>query len=195
LAEQTPNHKSAFLLAAHFGRFRAMQYLLEEQGASMTENDDYGQTVSDILATVYKKASATKLPSLLKAKVMLDDAPPSIIAELSPQHAKLYRREARSAAEVSSLLKVMVMLEDAPADSTAKLSPQHAELCKRGQQLRAQLPSYLEQQRAVVVSHCPLPAVLRSLVTRVRRDHPGGHVGGWAARASAPSPKDSDEGR
>jgi hypothetical protein len=68
------------------------------------------------------------------------------------------------AAELSSLLKVMVLLEDAPAGFIGLLSPQHVDICTRGQQLRAQLPSYLEQQRAAVVAHCPLPGVLQSLV-------------------------------
>jgi plasmid stability protein len=77
---------------------------------------------------------------------------------------RLHGREAGSAAELSSLLKAMVTLEDAPADLIARLSPHYAELCTRGRQLRAQLPSYLEQQRAAVVAHCPLPAVLRSVV-------------------------------
>ena len=67
-------------------------------------------------------------------------------------------------AELSSLLKVMVMLEDAPADFIARLSPHDAELCTRGRQSRAQLPSCREQQRAAVVAHCPLPAVLLPLV-------------------------------
>jgi hypothetical protein len=66
--------------------------------------------------------------------------------------------------ELSALLKVMVMLEDAPANFITRLMPHHAELCERNRQLRAQLPSYLEQQRASVMAHCPLPLVLQSVV-------------------------------
>jgi hypothetical protein len=62
------------------------------------------------------------------------------------------------------LLKVMVILEDAPHSFLARLSPQHADICTRGRQFWAQVPFYLEQQRAAVVAHCPLPAVLQSLV-------------------------------
>jgi hypothetical protein len=65
---------------------------------------------------------------------------------------------------LASLLKVMVLLADAPPDFVAKLSPAHAELATRGRQLRAQLPSYLEQQRGLVVAHCPLPAALQPIV-------------------------------
>jgi hypothetical protein len=66
--------------------------------------------------------------------------------------------------ELSSLLKVMVMLDDAPAEFIARLVPPHAELATQGRLLRAQLPSYLQQQWARVVAHCPLPAVLQPLV-------------------------------
>jgi hypothetical protein len=65
---------------------------------------------------------------------------------------------------LSALLKVMVMLDDAPQYFITALTPQQAELCTRGQQLRAQLPSCLEQQRASIVAHCPMPTVLQSLV-------------------------------
>jgi hypothetical protein len=55
----------------------------------------------------------------------------------------------------------MVMLDDAPPAFVAKLSPAYAEIATRGRQYRAQLPSYLEQQRATVVEHCPpLPVLL-----------------------------------
>ena len=67
-------------------------------------------------------------------------------------------------AGLASLLQVMVLLGDAPPDFIAKLSPQHAKLCIRGRQLRAHLPAYQEQQRASIVEHCPLPAVLQPLI-------------------------------
>jgi hypothetical protein len=67
-------------------------------------------------------------------------------------------------ADRSSLLKVMVMLADAPDFFIADVLLQDAKICKRGKQFRAQLPSYLEQQQAAVVTHCPLPGVLQSIV-------------------------------
>jgi hypothetical protein len=72
--------------------------------------------------------------------------------------------EGMDADALASLLKVMVLLADAPPDFVAKLSPAHAKLARRGRQLRAQLSSYLERQRALVVAHCPLPAVLQPIV-------------------------------
>jgi hypothetical protein len=127
--EQTESGERALLVAARQGHIAAMEYLLEEQGTSMTESDNFGDTVWSGI-------------NLLG----------------------IHCRRDGSAVELSSLLKVMVMLEDAPADITAKLSLHDADLCTRGHQLRAKLPSYLEQQRAAVVTHCPLPAVLRSVV-------------------------------
>jgi hypothetical protein len=126
LAEQTLiEGYHALMLAACASRFPAMQYLLEEQGASLTETKKHGGTVWSNMRVQGKK----------------------------------------NAAELLSLLKVMVMLDGAPADFIARLSPKHAEICTQGRQFRAQLPSYLVQQRAAVVAHCPLPAVLQSLVT------------------------------
>jgi hypothetical protein len=58
----------------------------------------------------------------------------------------------------------MVMLDDAPPAFMAKLSPAHAELTSRGRDFRSQLPSYLEEQRASVLEHCPLPPVLLPIV-------------------------------
>jgi hypothetical protein len=106
--------------------------------------------------------------------------------------------------ELLSLLKVMVMLDDAPADFIAKLSPRSADICTRGRQLRAQLPSYLEQQRAAVAAHCPLPAVLQSLVATyaattlddmwadgLRVQAPRAREAGKAERKDAPPPRRS----
>lgn len=76
------------------------------------------------------------------------------------------------AAELSALLKVMVMLEDAPASFIERLIPEHAELCRQGRQFRAQFPSYLGQQRARIVAHCPLPTVLQSLVVAYAKTTP-----------------------
>jgi hypothetical protein len=61
----------------------------------------------------------------------------------------------------------MVMLQDAPEEFTADLSlynPKLAKITIRGQKFRAQLPSYQAQQRAMVVTNCPLPKVLQCLV-------------------------------
>jgi hypothetical protein len=63
-----------------------------------------------------------------------------------------------------ALLKVVVMLDDAPHSFISVLTPFQAKLCTTGRHLRARLPSYLEQQRASIIAHCPMPTVLQSLV-------------------------------
>jgi hypothetical protein len=75
-----------------------------------------------------------------------------------------YGIEETNVTDLSKLLKVMVMLDDAPQFFISLLTPHHGELCTRGRLLRAQLPLHLEQQRASVIMHCPLPTVLQSLV-------------------------------
>jgi hypothetical protein len=65
---------------------------------------------------------------------------------------------------LKSLVKVMVLLDDASNDFIAKLSPQNADVVTQGRQIRALRPSYLEQQHALIDTHCPLPTVLQSIV-------------------------------
>jgi hypothetical protein len=125
ITERSNTGYFGLLVASSRGQFAAAQWLLEEGGASIHETDVYGQTVWG---------------SLQKAEINAD------------------------ADALASLLRVMVLIADAPPDFVAQLSPAHAELATRGQQLRAQLPSYLEQQRALVVAHCPLPAALQPIV-------------------------------
>jgi hypothetical protein len=67
--------------------------------------------------------------------------------------------------QLTSLLNFMELLGDPSVFFTWRLLPQHADLAARGHQLREQLPSYLVQQRAAVVAHCPLPTVLQAIVT------------------------------
>jgi hypothetical protein len=89
------------------------------------------------------------------------------------------------------LLKVMVMLDDAPQfflSLLTLLTPHHAELYTRGRQHRAQLPSYLEQQLAIIIEHCPVPTVLQSLVAEYAATTPEDM---WTdgLRIQAPQPK------
>jgi ankyrin repeat protein len=114
---------SALHFAALFGKLAIVQYILQEVAASISDANNDGDTIWELLAL--QDADPIALASLLKIRVMLDDAPPAFVA---------------------------------------KLSPAHAEIATRGQQYHAQLPSYLQQQRAMVVAHCPLPAVLQPLV-------------------------------
>jgi hypothetical protein len=148
-----------FMRAAWHGHIPIMHWLLTEGGSSLTEQSTI-RTTALLLA-----ARGAHFPAV---QYLLDERGASISE--SDNFGRTVWNElwinprGGSAGELSSLLKVMVMLDDAPADFIAKLSPHDAELCTRGRLLRAQLPSYLEQQRAAVVAHCFLPAVLQSLI-------------------------------
>jgi hypothetical protein len=75
-----------------------------------------------------------------------------------------YIRYQNDSAEVSSQIKVITLICDAPANLIDQFSPQHAALIEDGRQLCARLPAYIEQWSASLTTHCPLPAVLQSLV-------------------------------
>jgi hypothetical protein len=134
---------TAALLAAGLGHFRLLEWLLTEGGADILEVDKDGDDVW----------------STLKDKIEL--------AEFG------YRKPADDD-ELSSLLRVMSLLGDAPPEfnidgngfNAPFLKPHHAQIVALGQRLRARLPSYLEQQHALIAHHTPIPAVLQPLVAK-----------------------------
>jgi hypothetical protein len=148
-----------FLWAATQGHIPIMHWLLTEGGSSLAEHN---LATRSALLLAALSGHFTAVQYLLEehgaSMTETDNAGFTIWVYLSCVD------QATRAADLSSLLKVMVMLEDAPPFFIAKLLPQHADICKRGRQLRGKLPSYLEQQRAAIVAHCPLPAVLQSVV-------------------------------
>jgi hypothetical protein len=148
---------SGLLLYAYEGKIAKMKQLLAE-GANIAEKDGCGWGVLQYAAanSQYKAMQWLLVEGGASADELRNDAGYTVWSCL--------RHQIADATELSSLLKVMVMLDDAPAYFIARLSPQHAELCSRGRQLRMQLPSYLEQQRADIVTNCPLPTVLQALV-------------------------------
>jgi hypothetical protein len=161
VTERGVNGITAIMLAAANGDATMLNFL-HAAGASITERNDHGHSA------VRYALSYGKLPIVQyffqEAGARISDATDDdgiTVWNL----LRLIIQGADPVALTSLLiLKIMVMLGDAPPDFVAKLSPAHAELTTRGRQLRAQLPSYLEQQRATVVAHCPLPAVLQPLV-------------------------------
>jgi hypothetical protein len=74
--------------------------------------------------------------------------------------------------EISSLLRFMSLLSDAKpiscVDSDGLQFPvlelHHAQLIAQGQRLRAHFPAYLDQQRALLAQHIPLPTALQPLI-------------------------------
>jgi len=159
IAERRPPLQATALLhAALWGRLETVKWLLVEGGAQVTERDGAGLTATHLAA----------MGGMLEMLQWLLQEGGADIAEATTNGNTVWDELIVSprddVAKLSSLIKVMVMLADAPPAFIAKLSPEHAELCTRGKQLRAQLPEYLEQQRASVTAHCPLPAALQSLV-------------------------------
>jgi ankyrin repeat protein len=145
---------TVFLRACNRCNIPIMHWLLTEGGSSVAEQAEHGQNAFLLAAEGTGEHFATMQ---------------YLIEHGTPMSRKVWetlgdRCYGGNDAHLSSLLKVMVMLDDAPAEFIGELLPHHAKLCKQGRQLRARLPSYLEQQRAAVVTHCPLPAVLQSLV-------------------------------
>jgi hypothetical protein len=93
LDEQAVHGGHALSIAAYLGNFVAMQWLLEEQGASIAESDDLGRTMWGAFYHHGRGAGrAAELSSLLKVMVMLEDAPPFFVAKLSQQHADICTR-------------------------------------------------------------------------------------------------------
>jgi hypothetical protein len=158
--ERDPVGYTPLQLAAMHGHIPIMHWLLTEDGSSSAEQTTDGESALVL---------AVRGGRFLAMQWLLEEHGASLAQRdmfgrtvwdcLWPRCTQF-----RSATELLSLLRVMVMLEDAPHYFHTIISSQCADICARGRQFRAQLPSYLEQQRAAVVAHCPLPAVLQSLV-------------------------------
>jgi hypothetical protein len=162
--ETTAYGFTPFLRAAGNAQIPIMHWLLTEGGSSLAERSEDG--VSALLQAAYN-GKFTAMQYLLEeqgASMSESDVYGVTVWSALLNSDSDYPDSDPREAELSSLLKVMVILDDAPTDFIAELSPQHAKLCTRGRQLRALLPSYLEQQLAAVIVHCPLLAVLQSLV-------------------------------
>jgi hypothetical protein len=155
--ERDQGGDSALLEACYFGHIELMQWLLSAEGASIAERSDVGCSALLLAASRGHFACAQWL--LEKGGASINETTTAGKTVWS-----VLKLENTDGGALASLLKVIVLLADAPHDFVARLSPAHAELVTRGRQLRAQLPSYLEQQRALVVARCPLPAALQPIV-------------------------------
>jgi hypothetical protein len=70
------------MFAAWNDRWALVQYFIQECGASISDATSYGETLWDRLRL--QNADPVAVVSLLKIMVMLDDAPPTFVAKLSP---------------------------------------------------------------------------------------------------------------
>jgi hypothetical protein len=135
VTDRTEGGMNAAHLAAGLGHFRLLEWLLTEGGANVLEVDNRGRDV-------WKKL-----------KYFSD------LAKLDGVVLKQAKDE-----ELASLLRVMSLLSDAqPIEGSMHppfLKPHHARIIAQGQRLRAHFPAYLDQQRALLAQHIPLPTVL-----------------------------------
>jgi hypothetical protein len=160
------NGLTPLLQAAKYGYISIMSWLLAEGGSSIAEKTNSGTTALIIAASLGRFPAVQYLLEGQGALITeIDSRGNTVWKGLSRIIGRMVWKEISSIG-LAALLEVMVMLEDAPNAFIviSNLPPQYADICTRGRQLRAQLPSYLEQQRAAVVAHCPLPAVLGSLI-------------------------------
>jgi hypothetical protein len=156
VTERSSNGTTAIMVAAWHDHSTIVKFL-QAAGASVVEKDDTGCSALHCAALN---------GNLSLVQYFLQEAGASI-TDATNNGATVWtilNFKDTDTVALASLLKVMVMLDEAPSHFVAKLSPAHAALVTRGRQFRTQLPPYLDQQRASVVEHCPLPAVLQSIV-------------------------------
>lgn len=148
---------TALLKSAYFGQKAMFEYLLDKGLGTLSEQTSFGENA--VLTCAYQG-------HLSMMHWLLTDAGASL-PEGKKARLNVWRQLKIADADdavLTSLLKIMIMLDDAPRNFIARLLPHHADIVTRGQQLREQLPLHLESQRVLVDAHCPLPAVIHSIV-------------------------------
>jgi ankyrin repeat protein len=156
MTERDKYGSTTFMVAAAHGHTATVKFL-QASGASITERNNGGHSTLLCAALLGKSSMVQYLLQEAGASISEADDCCNTVWDV------LRLRNADPVA-LASLLMVIFMLGDAPVAFVAKLSPAHTELTTRGRQYRAQLSSYLEQQRATVVAHCPLFPVLLPIV-------------------------------
>jgi hypothetical protein len=149
---------TALLRAAFAGHLDTVRWLLFSGGSSILEMDGNGN--NSLLLSAFNGHVETCEWLLAEGGAAI-----SAVNRRGDTVWSELRLDRAGTGALSSLLKTMVLLSDAPADFIARLSPENAKLAARGHQLRAQLPTYLEHQRAAVITHCVLPAVLQPIIS------------------------------
>jgi hypothetical protein len=106
---------TALLESALHGRYTTVQYLLEEAGASMEDVNNDGVNVWDMLVQNLEDAAndddeegveddLQALTSLLRVMVLRGASPPSLVAQLSPEHARVVLEGSRLRARLPAYL-------------------------------------------------------------------------------------------
>jgi ankyrin repeat protein len=182
----TPLH-----ISAQQGDLKTVCCLVEELGADVNQADPYG--VTPLLIAAYQGQQnvvkyMSKVYSLDTSWTTCNGSTPLLISA-HEGHLNLFKyllvegvsiteadhkgrtlwdvlkfKDADHAELTASLLQTIVLLDEALFDFIAKFSTRHTEIFTRGRELRTKLPTYCEQQKASIIEHCPLPAVLQPIV-------------------------------
>jgi hypothetical protein len=179
---------TAIMVAAKYGHLTTFKYL-QAAGASITE-----KSIGSFSALHFAACfAALDSGNLSEVQYFLQEAGANIDDATDDGETVWNLLELHDADPVAlaSLLKIMVILDDAPPAFVANLSAASARLATRGRHYRAQLPSYLEQQQASVVEHCPLPGVLLTIVAEYAATTPEDMwTDGLRIEATAPSDRE-----
>jgi ankyrin repeat protein len=97
--------RTALSNAVYFGSYGLVQWLLEEGGANITDTAVIDGEYMSVWDHFNFNELASGLQSLLKVMVLLGDAPPDFISELSPRHAHIVMKGRRIRALRSSYLE------------------------------------------------------------------------------------------
>jgi hypothetical protein len=124
--------------------------------SSITDKTKYGWT--PLILALSQRHNALAKYLLLETETSIGDT----VEDFRVWHA--FNPRVANEAEMTSLLKPMVMLDNAPPKFVDQLTRADREIVTRGRFFRAQILSFLKEQRALVVSHCTLPDVLRPLI-------------------------------
>ena len=153
---------SRFVVAVRNGDSATVKKMLAEGSASIDEKD-HGHTALLISAAYGRNHALTEW--------LLGDGGASITEEGPGGNVwnmlfNSFYHATFQDAPLLSLLKVMTLLDDGPANVTSMLPAESvcAQIIAQGKQLRTRRPPYMEQQRALLASDCPLSAVLLPLV-------------------------------
>jgi hypothetical protein len=128
------NGSNALIGSARCGEYSTMRYLLEHAGANIDDVDDEGDTVWDEL--IHRVQSIPKRDN-------------------DNNH---------DPAALAGLLRYLVLRAALPPAVVAILPPEDIRVVQQGASLRRNRFDYLEQQRASIVAHCPLPGVFLPFV-------------------------------
>jgi hypothetical protein len=160
-----PGGRSALFVGAALGHVAVVRCMIKELGADVNQATHKGGTPLFMVAKrgfmagvqcLVSEGGADVNQALLSVAWLLSEGG----VDISMSLWNWIDLDEADDADLAALLRVMVLLADPPPDFLSDLSPAHALIAARGALLRAEMPSYVEQQRALIVDHCFLPAVL-----------------------------------